>query len=105
MASTFARPSASKTDGKANPLPSLEVARGTALYAIDFVQRSILLWDTLRHRGNNFIGHERKGLLPVLHFEYETIMDGRTRKRLVNYALLRIVPPKASPWTRNGVLM
>ena len=50
-------------------------------------------WDTLRQRGNNFIEHERQGLPPVLHFEHETVMDGRTLERPVNYALLRIVPP------------
>ena len=30
----------------------------------------------------------------MLHFDYETIMDGRSLKRPVNYALLRIIPPK-----------
>ena len=67
---------------------------GAAQYAVDFVQRSILFWDTLRQRGNNFLEHERQGLPPVLHFDYETIMDGRSFARPVNYALLRIVPPK-----------
>ena len=70
------------------------IAASAAQYAVDFAQRSILLWDTLRQRGNNFLEHERQGLPPVLHFEYETIMDGRSLKRPVNYALLRIVPPK-----------
>ena len=51
-------------------------------------------WDTLRQRGNNFIEHERQGLPPVLHFDYEMVMDGRSFERPVNYALLRIVPPK-----------
>jgi len=65
-----------------------------AKYAVDLGQRSVLFWDALRRRGNNFLEHERKGLPPVLHFDYEMIMDGRTLKRPVNYALLRIVPPK-----------
>src|SRR5262249_4754419 len=64
-----------------------------AQYAVDFAQRSVLFWDALRQRGNNFIEHERQGLPPVLHFEHETVMDGRTLERPVNYALLRIVPP------------
>ena len=42
-----------------------------AQYAVDFAQRSILFWDTLRQRGNNFLEHERQGLPPVLHFDYE----------------------------------
>ena len=41
-------------------------------YATDFAQRSILFWDTLRERGNNFVEHNREGLPPLLHFDYET---------------------------------
>jgi hypothetical protein len=63
------------------------------LYAVDAVQRSILFWDALRERGNNFIERAWKGLKPVLHFDYDMILDGRTFDRPVNYALLRIKPP------------
>ncbi len=62
-------------------------------YASDTAQRCVLFWDVLRQRGNNFIAHERAGMPPVLHFESETLMDGRTFERPVNYALLRILPP------------
>ena len=79
---------------KANPALPWQLSAGAAQYAVDFAQRSILFWDTLRQRGNNFIEHERQGLPPVLHFDYETIMDGRSLKRPVNYALLRITPPR-----------
>jgi pimeloyl-ACP methyl ester carboxylesterase len=78
----------------ANPLLPWQMAASSGEYAVDFAQRSILFWDTLRQRGNNFLEHERNGLPPVLHFEYETIIDGRSLKRPVNYALLRIIPPK-----------
>ncbi len=64
-----------------------------AEYATDAAQRSVLFWDVLRQRGNNFLEHLRQGMPPVLHFEYETIVDGRAFGRPVNYALLRIVPP------------
>jgi pimeloyl-ACP methyl ester carboxylesterase len=77
-----------------NPLSTWQAWASVAEYAIDFAQRTILLWDTLRQRGNNFIEHERQGLPPVLRFEYEMVMDGRSLERPVNYALLRIVPPK-----------
>ena len=63
-------------------------------YATDAAQRTVLFWDTLRQRGNNFVEHTRAGLPPVLHFEYETIVDGRKLPRPVNYALVRIVPPQ-----------
>jgi len=61
-------------------------------YSVDLAQRSILFWDTLRERGNNFIAHERAGKPPLLHFEHETVMDGRKFARPVNYALLRMKP-------------
>ncbi len=81
---------------KTNPVVPWEISAGATQYAVDFVQRSILFWDTLRQRGNNFLEHERQGLPPVLHFDYETVMDGRSLKRPVNYALLRIIPPKGT---------
>ena len=47
-------------------------------YNIDFAQRSILFWDTLRQRGNNWIAHEEAGKPPVFAYEYEMLADGRT---------------------------
>jgi hypothetical protein len=81
---------------KATPVVPWQASAGLAQYAVDFAQRSVLFWDMLRQRGNNFLEHERQGLPPVLHFDYETIMDGRSLARPVNYALLRIVPPKGT---------
>ena len=75
------------------PLLPWQAGVDAAQYGVDFAQRSVLLWDGLRQRGNNFIEHERQGLPPMLHFAHETVMDGRTMERPVNYALLRIVPP------------
>ena len=63
-------------------------------YGVDFAQRSILFWDTLRERGNNWIAHERAGKPPLLAYDYEVIADGRGYERPVNYALLRIIPPE-----------
>ena len=62
-------------------------------YSTDFVQRSVLFWDTMRERGNNSVEHERAGKPPVLHFDYEIVQDARKFERPVNYALIRIVPP------------
>ena len=78
----------------ANPALLSQLWASGARYGVDFAQRSILFYDTLRQRGNNFVEHERQGLPPVLRFDYEIVMDGRSFKRPVNYALLRIVPPK-----------
>ena len=62
-------------------------------YTTDFAQRSILFWDTLRQRGNDWIAHEEAGKPPVLAYRYEMLADGRTFERPVNHALVRIVPP------------
>jgi pimeloyl-ACP methyl ester carboxylesterase len=67
---------------------------GWYAYATDFAQRSILFWDTLRERGNNYIEHTVEGMPPVLHFDYEMVEDARTFAQPVNYALVRIVPPE-----------
>ena len=37
-----------------NPLAPWQAWASSAQYGVDFAQRAILLWDTLRQRGNNF---------------------------------------------------
>ncbi len=76
-----------------SPLTPLDAWSKGYEYLTDAAQRSILFWDTLRQRGNNFVERNQQGLPPVLHFDYETIVDGRKLARPVNYALVRIVPP------------
>ena len=80
-------------DVAAKPPSLSELWTDWARYGLDFVQRWILFWDTMRQRGNQFLEHERAGKPPVLHFESELVLDGRKFDRPVNYALLRIVPP------------
>lgn len=70
-------------------------------YVTDWWERSVLTIDTLRRRGNNFLEHERAGNPPVLAFQYETIIDGRTLSRSVNYALVRIIPPAGTAVDNN----
>ena len=65
-------------------------------YALDLWQRTILFSDALRQRGNAFLEHERAGKPPLLHFEHEVVLDARKFERPVNYALLRILPPKGT---------
>jgi len=62
-------------------------------YLTDSLQRGVLTLDVLRERGNNDIAHEADGTPPVLIYKYETVVDGATLKRPVNYVLLRILPP------------
>lgn len=63
-------------------------------YWTDAGQRSVLTIDILRERANNDLANEAAGTPPVLIYENETIVDGRTLKRPVNYVLLKILPPK-----------
>jgi pimeloyl-ACP methyl ester carboxylesterase len=62
-------------------------------YWVDACQRSVLLLDVLRQRGNNSLEHNARKVPNVLSFEPELLLDGRTFPRPVNYGLVRIVPP------------
>ncbi len=66
-------------------------------YLIDSFQRTILFWDTLRERGNNYLKHNEAGKPSVLSFDYVVIKDGRTLDRPVNYSLLKIIAPDRKP--------
>lgn len=72
------------------------LAQDAQAYATDAAQRWLLFWDVMRQAGNNFVEHERAGCPPVLFFDYETVVDGRTLARPVNYALVRIKPPEGT---------
>ncbi|MBF5008689.1 DUF3141 domain-containing protein [Burkholderia pseudomultivorans] len=66
------------------------VFRDAICYLTDFIERSVLFWDTLRQRADDMIEHERAGKPPLLDFDYELLVDARRFERPVNYALLRI---------------
>ncbi len=63
-------------------------------YTVDAAQRTLLFWDVMRQRGNQYREHLAQTAPHVLHYEAEVVIDGRTLERPVNYALVRIVPPK-----------
>ena len=75
------------------PIP---VANDLLNYWIDAWQRSILLLDVLRQRGNNYIEHNSRKAPHVLSFDVELVLDGRKLPRPVNYVLARIVPPEGT---------
>jgi len=62
-------------------------------YWTDAFQRSVLFWDVMRQRGNQYREHMAETAPNVLDYKAELIVDGRTLERPVNYALVRIVPP------------
>jgi len=64
-------------------------------YMIDAAQRTILFWDVMRQRGNQYREHLAESVPNVLNYEAELIIDGRTLARPVNYGLVRIVPPQS----------
>ena len=61
---------------------------------VDAAQRSLLFLDVLRQSGNQYREHLAETAPHVLDYEAELVVDGRTLARPVNYALVRIVPPK-----------
>jgi hypothetical protein len=62
-------------------------------YMVDAAQRSLLFWDVMRQRGNQYRQHLTETAPHVLDYEVELIVDGRTLERPVNYALVRVIPP------------
>jgi pimeloyl-ACP methyl ester carboxylesterase len=63
-------------------------------YMIDAAQRTVLFWDVMRQRGNQYREHMAEAVPNVLNYDAELIIDGRTLDRPVNYGLVRIVPPQ-----------
>ena len=74
--------------------PALGALAPAVEYAIDAAQRSILYWDVMRQRGNQYRAHLAESVPHVLEFAFELVMDGRGLERPVNYGLVRIIPPK-----------
>jgi len=65
-------------------------------YMIDAGQRTVLFWDVMRQRGNQYSAHLAETAPHVLDYEVELILDGRTFERPVNYALVRVIPPRGA---------
>ncbi len=80
----------SATDSPASPFGMLAPAME---YMIDAAQRSILFWDVMRQRGNQYREHLAQTAPHVLDYKVELIVDGRKLDRPVNYGLVRVIPP------------
>lgn len=63
-------------------------------YWVDAAQRTVLFWDVMRQRGNQYLEHAADPTPHVLSYEFELLLDGRTLERPCNYMLVRIVPPE-----------
>src|ERR1700704_4111038 len=62
-------------------------------FMIDTAQRSVLFWDVMRQRGDQYREHQAETAPNVLDYKVELVVDGRTLARPVNYVLARVVPP------------
>lgn len=63
-------------------------------YMVDAGQRSVLFFDIMRQRGDQYRDHVAQTAPHVLSYAAELIIDGRKLEQPVNYALVRIIPPK-----------
>jgi Protein of unknown function (DUF3141) len=73
--------------------PSFGIFAPAMEYMVDAAQRSVLFWDAMRQRGNQYREHLAETAPHVLDYEVELVVDGRTLDRPVNYGLVRVVPP------------
>jgi pimeloyl-ACP methyl ester carboxylesterase len=62
-------------------------------YWVDACQRTILFWDVLRRRSDQYYQQRAEPVPNVLSFDAELVLDARTFQRPVNYLLARIKPP------------
>lgn len=77
-------------------------------YATDAARRAVLTLDVLRERANQDAAHEAAGTPPVLIYDYEVAVDGKTLPRPVNKMLLKILPPdgvKILDWKRPYMII
>lgn len=65
-------------------------------YLVDTGQRSVLFLDVMRQRGIQYREHLTETAPHVLDYAVEMIIDGRSLKRPVNYALVRDVAPNGA---------
>jgi hypothetical protein len=63
-------------------------------YMVDSGQRTVLFLDVMRRRGDQYREHLAETAPNVLNYSVELIMDGRKLEHPVNYALVRIIPPR-----------
>jgi len=80
------------TTGKPPYWPTL--GNPFAEYLVDATQRTILFWDVLRQRSEQYYEHKAMEVPHVLSFDGELVLDGRSLERPANYLLVRIKPPE-----------
>jgi hypothetical protein len=61
-------------------------------YMLDAAQRTVLFWDVMRQRSEQYYAQKAKGVPHVLSFDAELVLDARTFRKPVNYLLVKIKP-------------
>jgi len=62
-------------------------------YVTDAMQRTVLFWDVMRQRSDQYYKEKAREVPNVLRFDAELVLDGRTFDKPVNYLLVRVKPP------------
>ena len=62
-------------------------------YLTDTMQRTVLFWDLMRQRSEQYYAQKEKAVPHVLSFDAELVLDARTFERPANYLLVRVKPP------------
>lgn len=83
-----------KSSSTGLPASLFDVVNPAIEYMIDAAQRTVLFWDVMRQRGNQYREHLAETAPHVLDFNAELVIDGRTLARPVNYVLARVKPPE-----------
>ena len=84
------------------------IAGDARAYAADAAQRLTLTLDALRERAEQDAAHEAAGTPPVLIYDHEVALDGKTLQRPTNKVLLKIRPPegvKVMDWKRPYMIV
>ena len=63
-------------------------------YMTDALQRTVLFWDVLRQRSDQYYAQKEKAVPHVLSFNAELVLDARNFDRPANYLLVRVKPPQ-----------
>ena len=87
----FAWPGIIASNGTANS--AMQAWGPLGEYMTDAMQRTILFWDVLRQRSEQYYAQKEKAVPHVLSFDAELVLDARTFAKPVNYLLVRVKPP------------
>ena len=84
-----------KTHTAASPAKTTDLPSWgpVAEYMTDAIQRTVLYWDVMRQRSDQYYAEKAKDVPHVLRFDAEVVLDARTFEKPVNYLLARIHPP------------